>query len=53
MKMQHTITAPTDGVLTELTVAVGSQVASGDVLAVVTPPGQADQTTQDHEGDEQ
>jgi propionyl-CoA carboxylase alpha chain len=53
MKMQHTISAPTDGVLTELTVAVGSQVASGDVLAVVTPPGQADQTTQDHEGDEQ
>ncbi|MCW2847305.1 MAG: accA [Marmoricola sp.] len=38
MKMQHTISAPTDGVLTELAVAVGSQVASGEVLAVVTPP---------------
>ncbi len=37
MKMQHTISAPTDGVVTELAVAVGSQVASGEVLAVVTP----------------
>ncbi len=37
MKMQHTITAPSDGLL-ELAVSVGSQVAAGDVLAVVTPP---------------
>ncbi|WP_114423821.1 acetyl/propionyl/methylcrotonyl-CoA carboxylase subunit alpha [Nocardioides houyundeii] len=36
MKMQHTVAAPTDGVVTELNVGVGSQVASGDVLAVVT-----------------
>ena len=36
MKMQHTISAPTDGVVTDL-VAVGSQVAAGDVLAVVSP----------------
>ncbi len=37
MKMQHTISAPTDGVLTEIAVSVGSQVAAGEVLAVVTP----------------
>jgi propionyl-CoA carboxylase alpha chain len=41
MKMQHTISAPTDGVVTDL-VAVGQQVAAGDVLAVVS----------DNEGDE-
>jgi propionyl-CoA carboxylase alpha chain len=35
MKMQHTISAPADGVL-ELAVAVGQQVSAGDVLAVVT-----------------
>ena len=35
MKMQHTISAPTDGVVTDL-VAVGAQVAAGDVLAVVS-----------------
>ncbi len=35
MKMQHTISAPVDGVL-ELSVAVGQQVAAGDVLAVVS-----------------
>jgi propionyl-CoA carboxylase alpha chain len=41
MKMQHTIAAPTAGVLTEIAVAVGSQVAAGEVLAVVTPPDSA------------
>jgi len=35
MKMQHTINAPTGGVVTDL-VAVGQQVAAGDVLAVVS-----------------
>ena len=35
MKMQHTISAPTDGVVSDL-VAVGAQVAAGDVLAVVS-----------------
>ena len=35
MKMQHTISAPTDGVVTDL-VTVGAQVAAGDVLAVVS-----------------
>ncbi len=36
MKMQHTIHAPTDGVVGDL-VEVGQQVAAGDVLAVVGP----------------
>ena len=37
MKMQHTITAPTDGVVSELDVSAGAQVESGAVLAVITP----------------
>jgi len=40
MKMQHTIKAPTDGVVSDL-VAVGQQVAAGDVLAVVAAPDTA------------
>jgi propionyl-CoA carboxylase alpha chain len=36
MKMQHTISAPADGVVSDL-VAAGAQVAAGDVLAVVVP----------------
>lgn len=35
MKMEHTIAAPTDGILTELNVTVGQQVEVGAVLAVV------------------
>jgi propionyl-CoA carboxylase alpha chain len=35
MKMQHTVTAPHDGTVTELLVSEGQQVASGAVLAVV------------------
>ncbi|MGW6281978.1 ATP-binding protein [Kribbella sp. NPDC055071] len=35
MKMEHTIAAPADGVLTELKVAAGQQVEVGAVLAVV------------------
>ncbi|GAB2743173.1 biotin carboxylase N-terminal domain-containing protein [Salinifilum aidingensis] len=35
MKMEHTIAAPTDGVLTELHVRTGEQVEMGAVLAVV------------------
>jgi len=35
MKMEHTITAPNDGVLTELHVAVGTQVEVGAILAFV------------------
>ncbi len=37
MKMQHTVSAPTDGVLTRLDVRPGAQVAAGEVLAVVEP----------------
>ncbi|NUR09635.1 MAG: acetyl/propionyl-CoA carboxylase subunit alpha [Nocardioidaceae bacterium] len=35
MKMQHTIRAPHDGTVTDVPVAVGTQVAAGAVLAVV------------------
>ncbi|EGD44769.1 acetyl/propionyl-CoA carboxylase, alpha subunit [Nocardioidaceae bacterium Broad-1] len=35
MKMQHTVTAPTGGVLTQINVKPGTQVAAGEVLAVV------------------
>ena len=35
MKMQHTVAAPHDGVVTVLDVQPGTQVAAGDVLAVV------------------
>ncbi|MEU0313742.1 biotin carboxylase N-terminal domain-containing protein [Nocardioides sp. NPDC006273] len=37
MKMQHTVTAPTGGVLTQINVKAGTQVAAGDTLAVVEP----------------
>jgi propionyl-CoA carboxylase alpha chain len=35
MKMQHTVSAPYAGVVTEINVKTGAQVASGEVLAVV------------------
>ncbi|MFS0883666.1 biotin carboxylase N-terminal domain-containing protein [Aeromicrobium sp. 179-A 4D2 NHS] len=35
MKMQHTISAPTDGVVSGLAVSVGQQVEAGAVLAVI------------------
>jgi acetyl/propionyl-CoA carboxylase alpha subunit len=38
MKMEHTITAPNDGVLTELNVQTGQQVEVGAVLARVEAP---------------
>lgn len=38
MKMEHTITAPTDGVLTQLDVTAGQQVEVGAVLARVEAP---------------
>jgi len=41
MKMEHTITAPADGVLTQLPVAVGQQVEVGAVLARVEVPDSA------------
>ena len=39
MKMQHTVAAPYDGVVTVIDVRAGQQVAAGDVLAVVDPLG--------------
>jgi acetyl/propionyl-CoA carboxylase alpha subunit len=47
MKMEHTITAPTDGVLAELNVNTGQQVEVGAVLARVESPESA------QEGDSQ
>ena len=38
MKMEHTITAPSDGVLAELNVETGQQVEVGAVLARVDAP---------------
>lgn len=38
MKMEHTITAPADGVITQLDVTVGQQVEVGAVLARVETP---------------
>ncbi len=38
MKMEHTITAPTDGVLAELNVSTGQHVEVGAVLARVESP---------------
>jgi propionyl-CoA carboxylase alpha chain len=43
MKMEHTIAAPAAGVLTELSVTVGQQVAVGAVLARVEIDGGADE----------
>ncbi len=42
MKMEHTITAPADGVLTQLDVGVGQQVEVGTVLARVESPASAE-----------
>jgi propionyl-CoA carboxylase alpha chain len=36
MKMEHTVTAPASGVITELNVRPGQQVEAGEVLAVVS-----------------
>jgi propionyl-CoA carboxylase alpha chain len=45
MKMEHTISAPADGVVAELAVAAGQQVDLGAVLAVVQEVGTAPQQT--------
>ena len=39
MKMEHEIVAPADGLLEELPVAAGDQVAAGQVLAVISESG--------------
>jgi acetyl-CoA/propionyl-CoA carboxylase, biotin carboxylase, biotin carboxyl carrier protein len=40
MKMEHTLSAPADGVLTELAAVVGQQVSLDETLAVVTADGE-------------
>ena len=42
MKMEHTITAPSDGILAQLDVSVGQQVEVGAVLARVESPASAE-----------
>ena len=44
MKMQHTISAPYAGTVTELAATTGQQVEAGAVLAIVTSPDAADGT---------
>jgi acyl-CoA carboxylase subunit alpha len=39
MKMEHTVRAPADGVVSEIQVAVGQQVDTGTVLAVIDEEG--------------
>ena len=43
MKMEHTVTAPVDGVISDLTAKVGQQVGMDEQLAVIEPetPGNA------------
>ncbi|WP_101829811.1 biotin carboxylase N-terminal domain-containing protein [Frankia canadensis] len=41
MKMEHPVTAPAAGVVTEVRVRVGDQVGLDQVLALVAPPGSA------------
>ena len=37
MKMEHTVTAPADGVVTELAAKAGQQVRMDEILAVIGP----------------
>ena len=39
MKMEHPMSAPEDGVVSEVRVAVGDQVDNGALLLVVEPAG--------------
>ena len=48
MKMEHTITAPTDGVLVELNVKTGQQVEVGAVLGVIASAAQPGAVGHDH-----
>ena len=38
MKMEHTITAPTDAVVTDVRFGVGDRVDAGDLLVVLEAP---------------
>jgi propionyl-CoA carboxylase alpha chain len=49
MKMEHTISAPADGVVAELAVAAGQQVDLGAVVAVVQEVGTATRQTTEEE----
>jgi acetyl-CoA/propionyl-CoA carboxylase biotin carboxyl carrier protein len=40
MKMEHTVTAPLDGTVTELTAKAGQQVRMDETLAVIGPGGE-------------
>jgi propionyl-CoA carboxylase alpha chain len=44
MKMQHTVSAPEAGMITELDVAPGRQVAAGEVVAVVHTEAEGEQS---------
>jgi propionyl-CoA carboxylase alpha chain len=39
MKMEHSLTAPVDGVVTEVAVTPGAQVAEGAVIARIAADG--------------
>jgi propionyl-CoA carboxylase alpha chain len=43
MKMEHVISAPVAGIVTELPVAAGQQVEVGSVLAIVKPDESPDE----------
>jgi propionyl-CoA carboxylase alpha chain len=47
MKMQHTVSAPHAGVVTEIDVTPGTQVASGEVLAVVISTSSTDEDNEE------
>ena len=48
MKMEHTITAPADGVLAELNVQTGQQVEVGAVLGVIASAAEPGAAGHDH-----
>jgi multidrug efflux pump subunit AcrA (membrane-fusion protein) len=48
MKMEHTVSAPHDGVLAELLVTAGQQVDTGTVLAVVAEAGDPEHSDPEH-----
>ncbi|MFI6445982.1 acetyl/propionyl/methylcrotonyl-CoA carboxylase subunit alpha [Kitasatospora sp. NPDC050543] len=51
MKMEHRVTAPADGILTELRVSPGQQVELGALLAVVQPADQASRSDRSDQAD--
>ncbi|MBA0125910.1 ATP-grasp domain-containing protein [Haloechinothrix sp. YIM 98757] len=50
MKMEHQVTAPADGVVSELNVEAGQQVDLGAVLAVVRPADEQDDDSRQEAG---